>query len=256
MSAVVSVPLHPGQAQTLADLAGATRSSGAGLFGSLELKSSSLKALPQWRRVLASFPAERAAFDRCVADLTACTSPMLKNWRRMLRSTVKLAPRAQLTAVNEFFNRWPYRQDAELYGRSEYWATPGEFLSRSGDCEDYAIAKYFALRALGFGQDALRIVILRDRIRGIGHAVLAVYLNRVELIHAADRIAVGDSTQPRSALANDILILDSLSSLIVSHSRYKHYVPQVSMNETTRWVHLGGPKERERQPYRGLYAQR
>lgn len=68
--------------------------------------------------------------------------------------------------------------------------------------------------------------------RGIGHAVLAVYL------------------------ADDILILDSLSSLIVSHSRYQHYVPQASMNETTRWAHFGGNRESEHQLYRGLYAQR
>ena len=232
VSAVAGAPLRPGHAQTLADLAGVIGSSGAGLFGSLEFKSNSLKALPQWRRVLASFPAERTAFDRCVAEPAACTSPMQKNWRRMVHSAAKLAPREQLTAVNDFFNRWPYRQDAELYGRSEYWATPREFMSRSGDCEDFAIAKYFGLRALGFGPDALRIVVLRDRIRGIGHAVLAVYL------------------------ADDILILDSLSSLIVSHSRYQHYVPQVSMNETSRWAHLGGARGKERQVYRGLYAQK
>ena len=89
-------------------------------------------------------------------------------------------------------------------------------MSRSGDCEDYAIAKYFALRALGFDRDALRIVVLKDRIRGIGHAVLAVYL------------------------ADDILILDNLSDRIFSHLKYKHYVPQYSMNETARWAHVGG----------------
>lgn len=232
MSAIAGAPLRSGHAQTLADIAGTSRSAGAGLFGSLELKSSSLQALPQWRRVLASFAAERTAFERCLADPTTCTNPTLKNWRRMVHSAANLAPRQQLTAVNEFFNRWPYRHDAELYGRREYWATPREFMSRSGDCEDYAIAKYFALRALGFGQEALRIVVLRDRIRGIGHAVLAVYL------------------------ADDTLILDSLSNLIVSHSRYQHYVPQVSMNETTRWAHIGGAREKERQVYRGLYAQK
>ncbi len=229
---VAGAPVRPGHAQTLADLAEAAGSSGAGLFGSLEFESNSLKALPQWRRVLASFPAERVAFDRCLADPTACTSPVLKNWRRMVQSAAGLAPREKLVAVNDFFNRWPYRQDRELYGRSEYWATPREFMSRSGDCEDYAIAKYFALRALGFSRDALRIVVLKDRIRGIGHAVLAVYL------------------------ADDILILDNLSSLIVSHSRYRHYVPQFSMNETTRWAHLGGARGKERQVYRGLYAQK
>ncbi len=229
---VAGAPFRPGHAQTLADLSEAARLSGAGLFGSLEFKSNSLKALPQWRRVLASFPVERAVFERCLADPATCTSPVPKNLRWMVGSAVKLAPRERLAAVNDFFNRWPYRDDAEIYGRSEYWATPREFMARSGDCEDYAIAKYFALRAFGFGRDALRIVVLNDRIRGIGHAVLAVYL------------------------ADDIMILDNLSSLIVSHSRYRHYVPQVSMNETTRWAHLGGYRERERQPYRGLYAQK
>ena len=232
VSVVAGAPVRPGHAQTLADLTGAAGSSGAGLFGSLEFESKSLKALPQWRRVLASFPAERAAFDRCLADPAACTSPTLKNWRRMVRSTAGLAPREKLAAVNGFFNRFPYRHDAALYGRSEYWATPREFMLRSGDCEDYVIAKYFALRALGFGRDALRVVVLMDRIRGIGHAVLAVYL------------------------ADDILILDNLSSLIVSHSRYQHYVPQVSMNETTRWSHVGGAVRKKRQAYRGLYAQK
>ncbi len=232
VSVVAGAPVRPGHAQTLGDLTGAVTSSGAGLFGSLEFKSNSLKALPQWRRVLASFPGERAAFDRCLADTTLCTNPILKNWRQLVHSAAKLTPRKQLTAVNEFFNRWPYRHDAELYGRSEYWATPQEFMARSGDCEDYAIVKFFALRALGFGRDALRIVVLKDRIRGIGHAVLAVYL------------------------ADDILILDSLSSLILSHSKYRHYVPQVSMTETTRWAHVGGNREKERQPYRGLYAQK
>ena len=37
---------------------------------------------------------------------------------------------------------------------------------------------------------------------------------------------------------NDILVLDSLSDVIFSHWKYKHYVPQYSMNETTRWAHV------------------
>ena len=83
-----------------------------------------------------------------------------------------------------------------------------------GDCEDYAIAKYFALRQLGFDKEELRIVVLYDRIRNLGHAVLAVYGG------------------------NDILILDSLSNFITTHTRYRHYIPQYSMNETTRWAHV------------------
>jgi predicted transglutaminase-like cysteine proteinase len=120
----------------------------------------------------------------------------------------------KLRKVNQYFNRWPYKEDNEVYGMREYWASPTEFLRRSGDCEDFAIAKFFALRHLGIANEEMRVIILWDTIRAIGHAVLAVYEK------------------------DDILVLDSLSSRILSHWKYKQYVPQYSMNETTRWAHV------------------
>ncbi len=224
------VPFGAGHAKSLAEFARTDPAAAAGLFGSLELKSNSLKALPQWRRVLSSFPAERAAFSRCIADSTSCTTAALTNWRRIVQLAAGLGLRQKLGAVNSYFNRWPYRQDRELYGLSEHWATPQEFMSRAGDCEDYAIAKYFALREAGLGPDGLRIVILRDEIRNVSHAVLAVYL------------------------VDDIVILDNRSDQIFSHSRYRHYVPQYSMNETARWAHVVETRRKEHQAYRGLRA--
>lgn len=213
---------------TLAEVARASEAPQDGLFGSAEVRSNSLQGLPQWNRVLAAMHAEDPAFDRCVANATECATPVLKNWRKIVTSAQGLSRREKLAAVNDFFNRWPYKQDQEIYGLSEYWATPREFMTRSGDCEDYSIAKYFALRKLGFSKDEMRIVILMDYIRGVGHAVLAVYDG------------------------NDILILDSLSNLILPHIRYKHYAPQYSMNETTRWAHIGGFETQSKPPYQGL----
>ena len=227
---VAVLPIRAGHTTTLAEVAEATGTLVADLFGSLELKSKSLEALPQWRRVLTNFQIERVAFSRCFGDSTSCTTAALKNWRRIMHLADSLEPRQKLGTVNSFFNRWPYRQDRELYGLREYWATPREFMSRAGDCEDYAIAKYWALREVGFGPDDLRIVILRDEIRNVSHAVLAVYL------------------------VEDIVILDNLSEQIFSHSKYKHYVPQYSMNETARWAHAGQTRRRERHVYRGLKA--
>ncbi len=225
---------RPAAAQTLADLVQASRTAqeGGALFGSVELKSGSLKALPQWTRVLRALATETKAFDHCAADVALCTTPILRHWRNIITSAAKLPRKDRIKAVNDFFNRWPYKQDRELYGVSEYWATPKEFMTRSGDCEDYSIAKYFALRELGFAGDEMRIVILMDQIRGIGHAVLAIYVE------------------------NDILILDSLSNLILPHTRYKHYVAQYSMNETTRWAHIGGFKKKKTPVYQGLVARK
>ncbi len=203
---------------------------GNAVFGTTEFESPSLGGLPQWTRVLADVARERARFQACVESVSECTTPTLRNWNRIIRTAAPLDRAGKIRVVNEFFNRWPYKEDQELYGRSEYWATPSEFMARSGDCEDYSIVKYFALRALGFSQNEMRIVILMDEIRGIGHAVLAIYEK------------------------DEILILDSLSNLILPHDRYKHYRPQYSMNESTRWAHIGGYKREPTVPYKGLAA--
>lgn len=204
----------PAVAQSLSDMVKSAQTGSGALFGSKEFRADSLKGLPQWQRVLRVMREQRQAFERCAASAEACATPMHKAWREMLQSAKGLDRAGRLKAVNGFFNRIPYRLDSEVYGTNEYWATPQEFMARSGDCEDFAIAKFFALRQLGFDARQLRVVILWDEIRNIGHAVLAVYR------------------------ADEILILDNLSGLIVSHERYKHYIPQYSMNESSRWAHI------------------
>lgn len=120
----------------------------------------------------------------------------------------------QLKYVNRYLNRWPYRLDMDVYGIRDYWASPGEFLQLSGDCEDYCISKYYALKELGYKADRLRIVIIRDEIRNLAHAALAVYLDQ------------------------NIWILDNLSDAVFDQGRYRHYVPHYSFNEHHRWAHI------------------
>ncbi len=201
---------------TVASLGRDAKSRSGGVFNTTEISSKALTALPQWSRVLKQIKRDQGAYKACLASAGSCRTAGQKNWRQVVLSAKGLSRRQKLNTVNKFFNRWPYRQDRQVYGKIEYWATPTEFMRRSGDCEDYSIAKYFALRELGFRADELRVVILMDNIRNVGHAVLAVYE------------------------ANDILILDSLSNIIFSHKKYRHYEPQYSMNETARWAHVKG----------------
>lgn len=214
LSGAVALPAAPSAATTLSDLANRAQRQQSGLFGSAEFRSSSLTGLPQWQRVLTKMRRERAAFEACAADRSRCTTPVLKSWGQIINDVAQRSRLDRIKAVNRFFNRWPYKTDTAVYGRSEYWATPSEFMARSGDCEDYSIAKFFALRQVGFRNEELRIVVLWDEIRALGHAVLAV------------------ETQ------GGTLILDSLSDLVVNHQRYRHYIPQVSMNESARWAHV------------------
>ena len=211
---VTTVAGTAAQAGSLSDLAGSAKRAGAALFGSTEFASTSLQALPQWRRVLGTMRTDARQLQSCLGNAAACTSDSQRALADMIKGAKGKSRMEKLLAVNRFFNRWPYKLDEEVYGLREYWANPSEFMRRSGDCEDYAIAKFFALRQLGFDNDSMRVVILWDQIRNIGHAVLAVY------------------DGPK------ILILDNINRMIVSHSSYRHYIPQYSMNETTRWAHV------------------
>lgn len=204
----------PAAAQTLGDIARNAQAARTGVFGSMEFPAASVAALPQWGRVLQKMQAERGRLAACSADAGKCGSAALKSWRRVIAAAAGKPRRQQIEEINRYFNQWPYKLDQEVYGVSEYWATPTEFMTNSGDCEDYAIAKFYALRELGLANDSMRVVALIDRIRGIGHAILAVYVD------------------------GDILILDNLTDFIFPHTRYTHYEPQYSVNETTRWAHI------------------
>jgi len=121
-------------------------------------------------------------------------------------------PEALLAAVNALANGIPAANDGEHWGQSEYWATPAEFVaSNGGDCEDYAIAKYFALRAAGVPAAQLRLIYVRalssQRIEN--HMVLAFY----------------------PAAGADPLILDNLDGRMRPASERPDLVPVFSFND-------------------------
>lgn len=104
-------------------------------------------------------------------------------WNNLLSGLSDASLDAKLQKVNQFFNRkLSYTDDIDLWGQSDYWATPLESLSKGkADCEDYVIAKYFSLRSLNIPDSQLRLVYVKARIGGPNssvtqaHMVLAFY---------------------------------------------------------------------------------
>jgi len=184
------------------------------LFGTAEFRAASLDALPKWQRTLRRVDEERAIYQACAQASAACPSRAAMAWQAVVRTHRDRPQIEQLRAVNEFLNEWRYKSDAQNYGRRDYWATPLEFLRNSGDCEDYAIAKYVTLRQMGFAPEQLRLVVVRDVMRDLAHAVLAVYLE------------------------DQVYILDNLTTAVLPQERVGQYVPYYSVNETTRWAHV------------------
>ena len=182
----------------------------AGLFGMVEIKANSIESIPKWVEALGRVNKENL-LAKCRDG--QCTGKH-KSWNEFVQETRGVGRFEQLVRVHRWINRYKYIEDIDLWGRSDYWATPGEFLSLSGDCEDYSIAKYYTLKALGWSDADLRLVVLRDTVRNIAHAVLAVNYN------------------------GENYILDNLATEPLQDKYLRQYTPYYAVNATSRWVFI------------------
>ncbi|WP_095152950.1 cysteine protease LapG [Pseudomonas sp. Irchel s3b5] len=101
----------------------------------------------------------------------------INDWQYLLASQKQIGELAQLNVVNRFFNKQVrYVEDIDLWHEVDYWETPIEALWKgAGDCEDYAIAKYFSLRHLGVPSEKLRITYVKALTQNRAHMVLTYY---------------------------------------------------------------------------------
>jgi len=185
-----------------------------GVFGSVAVGMHHVADRSQWERVLAE---NAAGFftEGCPGHEQICDLPGWQQWQKIYRQARVLDRREQINFVNSKVNRLVrYADDDTLYEQVDHWARLEETVAHgAGDCEDYAIAKMWLLRALGVPESSLQLVVVRDSDRGLDHAVLAVYFN------------------------NDILILDNLHSRVISHEDMLHYRPVYSFAQEASYIH-------------------
>lgn len=174
------------------------------IFGSTEKRSTSLKAFTKWTDM----------FKRFNASLNSNSGGAeISKFRQDLQALRNLPLNQMVTRVNSMMNAKRYVTDNANYGQNDYWATPVEFFKRGGDCEDFAIAKYTALKALGVPESRLRIAIVQDMQKNIPHAVLIVYTDQGPML------------------------LDNQIKTAKRVDRVKHYKPIFSINQTAWWLH-------------------
>lgn len=119
-------------------------------------------------------------------------------WQRLLATQRQIPEAEQLNVVNLFFNhQLRYQEDIDLWHEVDYWATPVQSLWKgAGDCEDYAIAKYFSLRHLGVPGDKLRITYVKALRQNRAHMVLTYYATPDAMPLVLDSLV--DTIQPAS----------------------------------------------------------
>ena len=184
------------------------------IFGADERQSYDIAPFTNWTRVIARAQHEMtAATVVCAPGVTAACEPA--EWREALQAMAGMSLRQKVDYANAAMNRHTYVPSLVNWGTSSYWETPFEFLRRSGQCQDYAIAKFVLLRAAGVPNDSMRLVVVRDTLSRLDHAVLVV------------------------AVDGTGLVLDNQSPSVLPAEAVRRYIPYYSINENAWWQHAG-----------------
>jgi predicted transglutaminase-like cysteine proteinase len=133
----------------------------------------------KWRKLSAELESEAQVLAQCRADMKHCANPAAQKYLSLIEESRKLPGRAKIDRINRAINAAvAYATDLDQYGVPDLWTAPLATLSTGrGDCEDYAIAKYVALREAGISAGDLRILLVHDRIAREHHAVVGVRQN-------------------------------------------------------------------------------
>lgn len=207
-------------ALTLGQAAQVAQTAQPAAFNTVEMVAYNVEdRVPQWQSVKAALKQDVKALKACLKDESNCTGTAMTSWRELVKGLKNSDDMTKMNFVNAFFNRWQYRTDIETYNVSEHWAGPIAFMQNSGDCEDYAIAKYVTLKFLGFKDNAMRIMAVIDNNRGgIGHSVLSV-----------------ESDEGK-------MVLDNTASRVYSDGQQTGYAPRFAVNQSGIYTYAQQPQ--------------
>lgn len=139
-------------------------------------------------------------------------------WLNLIQNYKSSPEKDKLEAVNHFFNQMRFVSDSEIWGINDYWATPVEFLIASaGDCEDFSMAKYFTLQAMGVAVERMRLTYVR-----------ALTPNPVSQAHMVLSYFPNQEAEP--------LVLDNLINDIQPASQRQDLTPVYSFNGDGLWL--------------------
>jgi predicted transglutaminase-like cysteine proteinase len=136
-------------------------------------------------------------------------------WQRFVHDDTSNTDLEKLEKVNRFFNTNNFVSDAIHWLKKDYWATPIEFLaSDGGDCEDFALSKYFTLKLLGVSEGKINMTYVKAWKLNQAHMVLTYYET--------------PGAEP--------LVLDNLVNTIEPASKRPDLIPVYSFNGSGLWL--------------------
>jgi predicted transglutaminase-like cysteine proteinase len=170
-------------------------------FGMFSFRAPDGLLWTKWRGLETELAEEAMEIADC-RDKKICGEAAAR-YLAILDETKSRSGRARIETANRLVNgSLRYVSDQQHHGVADRWQAPLAALGAGrGDCEEYAIAKYMLLRATGFAESDLRLVLVRDTAIRVDHAVLA------------------------ARFEGRWLVLDNRKSAAVEAEDLRHYMP-------------------------------
>lgn len=148
-------------------------------FGLFATRLSAGRLTEKWNGVKRKLEDDMVQLALCDGDRERCASPTALQFLAIVDGARTREGRARFGEINRAINlAIKATSDMAQHGQADVWSSPlATFASAAGDCEDYAIAKFAALRMAGILPEDLRIVVLRDLIHGEDHAAVLARLD-------------------------------------------------------------------------------
>jgi predicted transglutaminase-like cysteine proteinase len=198
-------------------------------FGLFVSKVSAGALREKWLGVERKLDDERVQLALCDGDREHCVSPAALRLLAIVDNARARDGRARLGEINRAINlAIRPMSDLAQYGEIDVWSSPLDtFATGTGDCEDYAIAKFVALRLAGVPADDLRIVVMRDTVNGEGHAVAMARLDQHWLTLDNRRMAMVEDTDVRNI--RPLFVIDQNDGM-----KYVDTAPAMVLNYATQ----------------------
>lgn len=147
-------------------------------FGLAAERLSEGEILSKWTAVKSEIREDEQVLARCRKDASSCPLAA-QRFLAIVDEGRSRSGRARIGVINRAINLAIIpTSDVVQWGVVDRWSAPLEtFTTRRGDCEDYAIAKYVALRAAGVAPQDIKLVVVHNIDISENHAVVAVRLD-------------------------------------------------------------------------------
>lgn len=183
------------------------------IFGTSPIKFGGGKAIARNRKVLASL--DSGLLSENCSNRPGCDSPMLGEFRSAIE---KYSGQSKFQAINQVNrlvnNALIYQMEGITRPEIDHWQSFSETIgSGSGDCEDFALVKRAILVRMGYSEESMFVSVVKDRDRGLYHAVLVVKSD------------------------SEYFILDNLADTVLEDKFYTNYMPIYSLTSSQTWIH-------------------